>query len=178
VMVAIRDNEERAEAIGYDTFRYKLGAFVMSAFFGGVAGGLFGGFKRSATPEEGFYFLVTGDALLASIIGGFGTLAGPLYGHLFDEGVREFLSKEGQGGGLLPLLQDELSSGILSTELLGGMTIEEFIDVALNGHAPLYVGLIFVLFVLYVPNGIVGTIRDRLGGRVSERLPDRLWGDR
>jgi branched-chain amino acid transport system permease protein len=178
VMVAIRENEERAEAIGYDTFRYKLGAFAISGFFGGVAGALLAGFKRSVTPESGFYFLTSGDALLASIIGGFGTLAGPLWGHLFDEAVREFLSKQGQGGGLLPYLQETLPSGVLSAELLGGLTVEGFITAALNGHASLYVGVVFVLFVLYVPDGIVGTIRARLGGPVADRLPERLWGDR
>jgi len=178
VMIAIRENEERAEAIGYDTFRYKLGAFAISGFFGGVAGGLLAGFKRSVTPETGFYFLTSGDALLASIIGGFGTLAGPLWGHLFDESVREFLSKQGQGGGLLPYLESTLSEGFLATELIGGLTVEGFITAALNGHASLYVGIVFVLFVLYVPDGLVGTVRDRLGGSVAQRLPERLWGER
>ena len=178
VMIAIRENEERAEAIGYDTFRYKLGAFAISGFFGGVGGGLLAGFKRSVTPESGFYFLTTGDALLASIIGGFGSLAGPLWGHLFDESVREFLSKQGQGGGLLPYLQETVPAGVLATELVGGLTVEGFITAALNGHASLYVGVVFVLFVLYVPDGIVGTVRTRLGGPVADRLPERLWGDR
>ncbi|WP_372478860.1 branched-chain amino acid ABC transporter permease [Halomicrobium sp. HM KBTZ05] len=178
VMVAIRENEERAEAIGYDTFRYKLGAFAISGFFGGIAGGLLAGFKRSVTPESGFYFLTSGDALLASIIGGFGTLAGPLWGHLFDETVREFLSKRGQGGGLLPYLEQTLSEAFLTTELVGGLTVEGFITAALNGHASLYVGIVFVLFVLYVPDGIVGTVRSRLGGPVARSLPERLWGDR
>jgi len=178
VMVAIRENEDRAEAIGYDTFKYKLGAFVASGFFGGVAGGLFAGYSRSVTPENTFYFLTTGDALLASIIGGFGTLAGPLYGHLFDETIREFLSNRGQGGGLLPYLQERLGEGLLSTELVGGLTVEGFITAALNGHAALYVGVVFVLFVLYVPNGILGTVRARLGGPVAKRLPERLWGER
>ncbi|SEO88504.1 amino acid/amide ABC transporter membrane protein 2, HAAT family (TC 3.A.1.4.-) [Halogranum amylolyticum] len=174
VMVAIRENEERAEAVGYDTFRYKLGAFAISAFFAAVAGGLFAGFRRSATPENAFFFLVAGDALLAAIIGGFGTLAGPLYGRLFDETVREFLSKAGEGGGLLPYLQSQLGEATLSTVVYDGLTVGEAIDTFLNGHAALYVGLLFVLFVLYVPNGMVGTVRDRLGGRVAERLPAAL----
>ena len=171
VMVAIRENEERAEAIGYHTFRYKLGAFAISAFFAAVAGGLFAGFRRSATPENAFFFLVAGDALLASIIGGFGTLAGPLYGRLFDETVREFLSKAGGGGGLLPYLQSHLGESTLQTVVYNGLTVGEAIDTFLNGHAALYIGLLFVLFVLYVPNGMVGTVRDRLGGPVADRLP-------
>ena len=178
VMIAIRENEERAAAIGYDTFRYKLGAFVISGFFGGVAGALYAGFARSVTPESTFYFLTTGDALLASIIGGFGTLAGPLYGHLFDHSIREFLSNTGQGGGLLPFLRETLPEGVLTADLVGGLTVEGFIGAALNGHASLYVGIVFVLFVLYVPSGLVGTLRGRLGGPVAERLPAKLWGDR
>jgi branched-chain amino acid transport system permease protein len=174
VMVAIRENEERAEAVGYDPFRYKLAAFAVSAFFAAVAGGLFAGVRRSVSPDNSLFFLVTGDALLASIIGGFGTLAGPLYGRLFDESVREFLSKEGAGGGLLPYLRNHLPEGVLGTDIFGGLTVQEAIGAFLNGHAALYIGLLFVLFVLYIPNGILGTLRDRLGATVAKWAGTRL----
>ncbi|WP_435180397.1 branched-chain amino acid ABC transporter permease [Halorussus sp. AFM4] len=177
VLVAIRENEERAEAVGYNTFRYKLGAFAVSAFFAAVAGGLFAGFRRSVAPESSFYFLVTGDALLASIIGGFATLAGPLYGWLFDETITEFLSKTGEGGGLLPYLRDHLGEATMATEIYNGLTVGQAIDTFLNGHAELYIGVVFVLFVLFVPNGLLGTVRDRLGGPVGERVADSVWGD-
>jgi len=163
VLLAIRENEERAIAVGYNTYRYKLAAFAISGFFAAIAGGLFAGFRRSASPENSFYFLVTGDALLSSIIGGFGTLAGPLFGRLFDETVREFLSKSGQGGGLLPYLRALLGDETLATPVVGDMTLGGLIDTALNGHASLYVGVVFVLFVLYVPDGLLGTLRDRYG---------------
>jgi branched-chain amino acid transport system permease protein len=174
VLIAIRENEERARAIGYNTYVYKLSAFVMSGFFAGIAGALFAGFRRSVTPENGFYFLVAGDALLASILGGFGTLAGPLYGRLFDQGAREFLSKEGGGGGLLPYLRANLGEGTLSTELFNGVTVSEAIDTFLNGHAALFVGVLFVLFVLYVPNGVLGTLRMRYGGVLAKAIPRRV----
>jgi branched-chain amino acid transport system permease protein len=174
VMVAIRENEERARAVGYDTFRYKLGAFAISGFFAAVAGGLFAGFRRSVAPENSLFFLVTGDALLASIIGGFGTLAGPLYGHGFDELVREFLSKEGSGGGFLPYLREHLSQGALETVLFNGLTVQEAIETFINGHAALYVGLLFVAFVLYVPGGLLGTVRARFGTTVAKGVADRL----
>lgn len=177
VMIAIRENEERARAVGYPTFRYKIAAFAISAFFAAVAGGLFAGYRRSVSPDNSLFFLVTGDALLASIIGGFGTLAGPLYGRLFDESIREFLSK-GAGGGLLPWLRGTLPPGVLETELLGGLTVSGAIEAFLNGHAALYIGAIFVLFVLYVPSGLLGTVRERMGGgpvakAVARRLPVR-----
>jgi branched-chain amino acid transport system permease protein len=174
VMVAIRENEERARAVGYDTFRYKLAAFAVSGFFAGIAGALFAGFQRSVTPDDTFYFLVAGDALLASIIGGFGTLVGPLYGRLFDESVREFLSTAGAGGGLLPYLREHVPADVLATELVGGVTVQGAIEAFLNGHASLYLGLLFVLFVLYVPNGLLGTLRNRLGGTVASWTAHQL----
>ncbi len=174
VLVAIRENEERARAVGYDTFRYKLAAFAISGFFAGVAGALFAGVRRSVSPDNSLYFLVSGDALLASIIGGFGTLAGPLYGWLFDRTLREFLSKTGGGGGLLPLLREYVPESVLGTPVFNGMTVGQGIETFLNGHASLYLGIVFVVFVLYVPGGLLGTIRNRLGGTVAKRLPDYL----
>ncbi len=167
-MIAIRENEERARAVGYDTFRVKMGAFAISGFFGAVAGGLFTGYRTSVAPENSFYFLTAGDALLASIIGGFGTVAGPLFGRLFHEGLHEFLTKE--GGGLLPYLRQQLGEGTLNTVILDGFTVAEGIEVFLNGRAGLYIGLLFVLFVLYVPNGLLGTLRAYLGGTVAGQV--------
>ncbi|MFW5911659.1 MAG: branched-chain amino acid ABC transporter permease, partial [Halolamina sp.] len=137
VLLAIRENEERAEAVGYDPFRFKLAAFAVSAFFAAVAGGLFAGFRRSVTPDNSMYFLVTGDALLASIIGGFGTLAGPLYGRLFDETLHEFLSNRGAGGGLLPYLNDHIPAGVMEAEVVGDLTVGGAIETFLNGHGDL-----------------------------------------
>ncbi|MFB6118167.1 branched-chain amino acid ABC transporter permease [Halosegnis sp.] len=174
VMIAVRENEERARAVGYDTFWYKLTAFAVSGFFAGVAGALFAGFRRSVAPDNSLFFLVSGDALLASIIGGFGTLAGPLYGRLFDETVREFLSKEGAGGGLLPYLRGTLSESTLAIELFNGLTVREAIATFLNGHAGLYLGLLFVAFVLFVPSGLLGSLRDRVGDTLAAAVAKRL----
>jgi len=176
VLIAIRENEERARAIGYDTFRYKLAAFAVSGFFAAVAGGLFAGFRRSASPDNAFFFLVTGDALLAAIIGGFGTLAGPLFGRLLDETVREFLSKEGAGGGLLPYLRDTLPESVLTTDI-AGLTVQGAIETFLNGHASLYIGLVFVAFVLFVPGGLLGSVRERLGGPIAKQVAARIRGE-
>ncbi|MEF8830065.1 MAG: branched-chain amino acid ABC transporter permease [Halobacteriales archaeon] len=174
VMVAIRENEQRARAVGYDTYRYKLGAFAISAFFAGVAGALFAGFARSVAPENTFFFLVTGFALLAAIIGGFGTLAGAFFGWVFHEFVDHVLTKD--NGGLLPYLRETLGEETLATPVGGGLTVDGFIDTFLNGHASLYLGVIFVLFVLYVPEGLLGTVRARLGDTVANAVADRIDG--
>ena len=178
VMLAIRENEERARAVGYDTDRYKLVAFAVSAFFAAVAGGLFAGYARSVSPDNTFFFLVTGDALLVSIIGGFGTLAGPLFGTAFDELLREFLSKGGTGGGLLPYLQSHLPQGVLDAGIYDGMTVGQAVDTFLNGHASLYLGVLFVLFVLFVPGGLLGSVRERLGGTAAKQVAARLRSGR
>jgi branched-chain amino acid transport system permease protein len=177
VMIAIRENEERAKAIGYNTFRYKIGAFMISAFFGGIAGALLVSFEGTVDPDTTFFFLVTGFALVAAIIGGLGTLAGPFFGYIFLEGVEEFLAREGSGGGLQPFLENTLPDGVLESEI-GGLAINEALDAFMTGHGEFYAGIIFVLFVLYLPVGLLGTIRARLGrktiaGYVSERIASR-----
>ena len=171
VMVAIRENEERARAVGYPTYRFKLAAFAISGFFGAIAGGIFAAYSRSVAPDGTFYFLVTADALITTIIGGFGTLAGPVYGTLFTQGLEDILSTE--SGGVATLIREGLPASVLEADLFG-VSVELFVNTAVDGRAPLYLGIIFVLFVLFVPNGILGTLRDRLDGPVGERLPERL----
>jgi branched-chain amino acid transport system permease protein len=171
VMIAIRESEERAEAVGYNTFWYKMGAFGISGFFAAVAGALFAGYRRSVAPENTFDLFVTADALLAAIIGGFGTLAGSLYGHLFVEFLGGILTTESHG--LARFLREHLPEGVQSAGA-GGFTVLEFVNVFVDGRAELYLGLVFIAFVLFVPRGILGTLRDRLGGTVAEKLPERL----
>jgi branched-chain amino acid transport system permease protein len=79
VLVGIRENETRLRAIGYDTERFKLMAFVIAATFAGVAGALYAGFNRFVSPNE-IYWTASGQVLIMVIIGGAGTLAGPALG--------------------------------------------------------------------------------------------------
>jgi len=62
--------------------------------------------------------------------------------------------------------------------VFNGLTVGEGINTFLNGHAELYIGVLFVLFVLFVPNGLLGTVRDRVGGPVGEAVAERLRGER
>lgn len=73
--LAVRDDEIAAEAMGINTTKYKVSAFVMGAFFAGVAGGLFGHYKQYISPE-GFNFMKSVEIVVMVILGGMGNTTG------------------------------------------------------------------------------------------------------
>ena len=73
--LTVRDNEVAAEAMGINPTRYKVQAFVVGAFFAGIAGALYGHFKAFLTPE-GFNFFRSVDIVVMVILGGMGSTAG------------------------------------------------------------------------------------------------------
>lgn len=75
----IRENEQRMRALGYATFRYKMAAFAIAGAFAGLAGLLMVSSFRQAAPEY-LYWKTSGEVMLMVIIGGAGTLSGPLVG--------------------------------------------------------------------------------------------------
>ena len=79
VLAGIHENEGRMEAIGYPIRRYKLLAFAVAGTLAGVAGSLYAQFSGSITPSA-FFWTTSGEALLMVIIGGTGTLGGPMLG--------------------------------------------------------------------------------------------------
>lgn len=122
VWAAIRENEARAVSIGYNTLVFKVQATVISGIIAALAGALYAMWNTSATTitmDVG----MTINALLMAIIGGSGTLIGPMLG-----------------------------AGVL--ELLG-----YFLNSWLGSSWQLVFGLIYVLLVLFLPYGIVGTWR-------------------
>ena len=78
--LAIRDNDVRASLIGLNVYLLRLIAFVLAGFLAGVAGALFAFFGRYASASYMFYH-VSGEAVVWAIVGGAGTLLGPLVGH-------------------------------------------------------------------------------------------------
>jgi branched-chain amino acid transport system permease protein len=79
VLRAIRENPERASAVGHQIARYKLVAFTLAAAYGGLAGGLLGIFQ-GYMPPEAFSIDQSGEIIVMTVIGGPGTLIGPLVG--------------------------------------------------------------------------------------------------
>jgi branched-chain amino acid transport system permease protein len=79
VFVGIRENEARMLAIGYATRRYKLAAFTIGGAFAGFAGGLYAIFNGFISPDA-VYWSASGDILIMVMLGGAGTLVGPVFG--------------------------------------------------------------------------------------------------
>jgi branched-chain amino acid transport system permease protein len=124
VMIATRDNESRATMIGYHVFWYKLVAFVAAGIFAALAGALSALYNVSVTPAI-LSVSTTIDALAMTIIGGVGTLIGPVI-----------------GAAIVQLL---------------GYWLERWFGPSWT----LIYGTIFMLIVIFLPFGIVGTIRAR-----------------
>ena len=92
VLQAIRENEPRARAIGYSVERYKIVAVMLSGLFAGLAGILYAIQNKFAAPDFVF-FLVSGEVVIFNVMGGVGTLVGPVAGAAFFLLLREGLSR-------------------------------------------------------------------------------------
>jgi branched-chain amino acid transport system permease protein len=123
VLAGIRENEAKTVSLGYNTRAYKITTVVLSYGFGGLAGALYAGFAGYASPEL-FFWLTSGHVLIMVVVGGAGTLIGPMLGALF-----------------FVFLEHELSQ---VTDLW-----------------PLIFGSIFIAFVMFFPQGILGLLRRR-----------------
>src|SRR5215470_16684336 len=92
VLQSIRENEARTRAIGYPVERYKIVAVMLSGLFAGLAGVLYAIQNRFAAPDF-VYFVVSGEAVIYNVMGGIGTLVGPIVGAGFFLGLRELSAR-------------------------------------------------------------------------------------
>jgi branched-chain amino acid transport system permease protein len=144
VLKAIKENEPRAISLGYDVDKYKLMAFVLSAALAGLAG-------ATKTVVLGFetltdvHWAMSGLVILMTLVGGMGTLAGPILGSM-----------------LIILLENKL--GDIGT-FLGNSTGIAWFN-TLGEAVSMVTGLIFVACVLLFRKGIVGEVVDRMGRRM------------
>ena len=91
VLVAIRENEDRARFLGYNVQRYKMAVCMISALLTGVGGALYPGRSAFATPDL-MLWTVSGEFIIMVMIGGLGTLAGPVVGGVFFVLLQEKVS--------------------------------------------------------------------------------------
>lgn len=136
VLKGIKENEARAISLGYDTQRYKLLAFVLSAALAGLAGSLKTLVLGFATLSD-VHWTSSGEVILMTLVGGLGTLSGPLLGSAV---VVVLENKLGEIGNVLAAL-----SGVDWFKTLGE-------------SVTMVTGLIFVICVLAFRRGIMGEI--------------------
>jgi branched-chain amino acid transport system permease protein len=94
ILKAIRENEPRAISLGYNADRYKLQAFVISTTLAGVAGGLFAlTFQIASLNNVHWHF--SGEVVLMTLLGGLGTMLGPVVGAFLVAAIQQYLAAYG-----------------------------------------------------------------------------------
>ncbi len=141
VLQAIRENDFRAEAIGYRTVVYRTIASVLSALFATLAGVLLALWLRYNGPDTTLSFEIMLDVLLIVVIGGMGTIYGAVVGSV-----------------LLVLAQNYLQDlmRIAATAVEGVPVLSQIVS---PDRWLLWLGILFVLSVYYFPSGVVGRLR-------------------
>jgi len=131
---AIRENEEAAQALGINTFRWKMLAVAISSAMTAVSGVFFAFYYNNLFPEQIFHISRSIEIILGPIIGGIGTLFGPILGAV-----------------VLTLLSDGITEG------LAAMGWE------IPGIKQVFYGLVLLAVIMFLPNGIWPPLARRLG---------------
>jgi branched-chain amino acid transport system permease protein len=132
--LAIREDEEAARALGINTFRYKMYAVIISAGMTAVAGIFFAFYYNNLFPEQVFHISRSIEIILAPIIGGIGTLFGPILGAFLLTGLAELLH-----------------------ELLAGFGID------VPGARQVFYGVCLLVVVMALPDGVWPWLARKLG---------------
>jgi len=131
---AIREDEEAAQALGIHTFRWKMLAVVISSAMTAIAGVFFAFYYNNLFPEQIFHISRSIEIILGPIIGGLGTLFGPIL-----------------GAAVLTILADGI------TEILAALGWE------FPGVKQVFYGLVLLLVIMFLPHGIWPVLARRLG---------------
>jgi branched-chain amino acid transport system permease protein len=131
-MMAVRDNEVAAQALGVSIVRSRLLAFCVSAFFAAIAGSLWAHFITSFSPKA-FYFAETFSIITMLVIGGMGSVSGSIIGAVFVTLLSEILRNAERGINL------------------GFLTIPP-----VYGASQIIMAVIFVLVIIFRPKGLLG----------------------
>jgi branched-chain amino acid transport system permease protein len=131
--LAIREDEQAARALGIDAFRYKMIAVVLSAAMTSVAGVFFAFYYNNLFPEQVFHISRSIELILGPMIGGLGTLVGPIVGAFLLTGLAESL-----------------------TELLSAFGID------IPGAKQVFYGICLLLVIMLLPDGVWPPLARRL----------------
>jgi branched-chain amino acid transport system permease protein len=100
-LVAIREDEDASEAVGIDTVRAKVLTLLLSAFFAGCGGGFYAFYFRYVDPDAVFAIALSMEMVFIAIVGGLGTVGGPLIGAVFLTSIGETVREHFQVGHLV-----------------------------------------------------------------------------
>ena len=131
---AIRENEEAAQALGINTFRYKMIAVLISSAMTAVSGVFFAFYYNNLVPEQIFHISRSIEIILGPIIGGIGTLFGPILGAF-----------------VLTVLADGITEGLA------------YFGVEVPGVKQVFYGFVLLGVVMFLPNGIWPSLAKKLG---------------
>jgi branched-chain amino acid transport system permease protein len=131
---AIRENEEAAQALGINTFRWKMAAVLLSSAMTAVSGVFFAFYYNNLFPEQIFHISRSIEIILGPIIGGVGTLFGPIL-----------------GAAVLTILADGI------TEVLAALGWE------IPGIKQVFYGVVLLVVIMFLPHGIWPTLARKLG---------------
>lgn len=146
VLQAIRDNAQRAEALGYNTFIFQGISITFGCIMAAIVGGLYAMWVGYVNPESSLGVLtIMLDVLLMVIIGGMGTLYGGIIGAAFLKITQTFL----------PDLQHLAKDLFPHAELLHNV-LERWL---------LLFGILFILVVIFFPKGVIGTVWEFMARR-------------
>lgn len=134
-LMAIREDQETASAVGVDTARYKLWALLLSAFLTALGGALYGSAFQFIVPDSILTVSISVQIAIITMLGGAGTILGPVVGAVLLLSASEVFKNQFQ-----------------------------------ESHLLIY-GILIVLVVLFLPEGIVGSLRHRFRRVRSIELP-------
>ncbi len=159
VLKAIRENEPRALSLGYHVDRYKLAAFGLSAALSGLAGGTKAIVTQSATLTD-MHWSMSGEVILMILLGGMGTMTGPVVGALVIVAIPEVLNWLGRE--FLAPASESLAQAVpalLSPDRWSAL--HEFL-LDLGQWMTVIQGTIFIVCVLAFRRGLIGEIAGKL----------------
>jgi branched-chain amino acid transport system permease protein len=143
VLQAIRENEFRAEALGYRTVVYRIWANVLAAVVAALAGALMALWLRYVGPKTSLGFEVMTDILLIVVIGGMGTMYGAVVGAVLFILAQNYLKT----------LMGQASEALAGVPMLAAALHPD--------RWMLWLGVLFILSIYFFPIGIVGKLRAR-----------------
>jgi ABC-type branched-subunit amino acid transport system permease subunit len=142
---AVKSNQQRMNYTGLNTKPYTLAAFVISGMYAGLAGGLLSSMDPLAGAER-MHWTASGEIVIMAILGGVGTLIGPILGAGFNEYFKNILSKINDNvlEAWLSFLPDGLESVIVG-----------FLHYFVGKGWHLTLGLLFMVVIIFLPGGLV-----------------------